>query len=1340
MNSLSRIFISHTESDSGWVERQLIPALTAAGLECHHENLFEAGRPVLQEFADAVKDCAWTLLVLSPAFFVDGSQEFVKQLAQHQSVKDKSWNVIPLIREEVDLPDDLRLLVPVRATDDIELEAVLDPLCRRFGVSTLSRQEKAKCPYPGMKPFERDSEFPFYGRQEEVGEIIERLRLHPFLAVIGASGSGKSSLVHAGLIPELNRTQLLGEGDWLTSSFRPSEGNHDQTLVSRLEAHLGGQVEDAESAKVSVESLLKVARVASPQDAKQLLLVVDQFEEVYTLQNERDEKYRLNKEDADRFQRALLTLAEVPGCYVVLTVRADFFGDLMGSPIWDKGVKDHRFELNTLGDEGMRQAIVQPALDQDVCIDQVLVERLLSEAGSEPGILPFLQETLVLLWGKLRWRYLSALDYESMVKGRRAEFRSGLEVAMAKRADAAISSLPDDEHRLVARRIMLRLVQFGEGRLHTRRQQTVAQLSSAHSDEGIFDATLTHLTEKRLLTIGDPRAGRGESNDNEKNDNKQFRSDQRSVDVAHDKLITGWPEFLRWIDGARKTEEVRRYWAGKVDRWVKHLNKRYGSGLLDRIELAECDNWIETTGAVEIGGVPRLTELQDASRKWIRIQQGMVVVIPFLLMLVAGFWLWGSRNAKTLEDVNQQRVQDASQFALEIRNSQFKEYLDCSQDLVESHRPGWRKEALEHVRLAKSADPNEEEVARLQSMIAEINTHVDFVKTDTVFERKIRSMEFAPNSSVLYCGDNRSYLPSIEAKISKIDASSGKGVGDISMVVSVRPARNGFTDLDFLPGDELLATTREGTVYFMDLAGNKKQTFGGPEYGPNMSHYFPKLDSVLTIGRESKASFGLVIFDKKSEKTRIFSFDGLIRSRCPDLENNQLIVSANGAIKFLDLEKLEYVKEIKTGSDGRVDLLNGVIAFARKDRVTLFDRDGRELGELETPDQGMPHENDFGEFKFSPGGRFIGLSDIKNHVLHLWSPINFKYLMAIQLEGEGHERLFFEFNDQETILSVSQGTATYFFDVVCPGKKTAGLFEKPIVDFDVDQNLLVSLGKIKTEIDSRLSVSDLQDNERIFDRLISKLPIQLSLAAIPTDKNGAAISSPGFARNSRVSVHFANEKPITSTVVYDRVRALDHGGEDRLVIATENSVFIQKLDSAKPAELIWSNVALLGAGVSTMIARNNRIFIGTTRGNIVCLDYTGQQIGKTRPDSAKLTALDIEEDSLLAVGDENGMLRLVQPEEINELSSIQAHDGPIQSVAWVDKRRVCTLGYDHRICCWNIKEKDEGLTLAFTIQAEIETKRVCPWRANDTIVYSCPGWLGFEILKPADCFSESIFR
>jgi hypothetical protein len=185
-------------------------------------------------------------------------------------------------------------------------------------------------------------------------------------------------------------------------------------------------------------------------------------------------------------------------------------------------------------------------------------------------------------------------------------------------------------------------VQFGEGRSHTRRQQTVAQLSSAHSDKLIFKTTLTHLTGKRLLTIGDTRAGQGASAAESENagDNKS-KDDHRTVDIAHGKLINGWPAFLKWIDAAREGEETRRTLERKTNEWVRLGRKRFGAKLLDKIELAEYDEWITSDDAAELGEIPELHQLQKVSRTWVRLKRGIVAAIPILVVIAMGFWIWG---------------------------------------------------------------------------------------------------------------------------------------------------------------------------------------------------------------------------------------------------------------------------------------------------------------------------------------------------------------------------------------------------------------------------------------------------------------------------------------------------------------------------------------------------------------------------------------------------------------------------------------------------------------------------------------------------------------------------
>jgi hypothetical protein len=172
-----------------------------------------------------------------------------------------------------------------------------------------------------MVSFREDNSDCFFGRDAEVKELVERLRLHPFISVIGPSGNGKSSLVFAGLIPALRRSGLFGSGEWLVRTIRPGE-----TPLAELKTALGN---DLANPKLAVTQAL-----ASQPNAQRLLLVIDQFEEVFTL----------TREEAAPFQKALLHLIDTPNCYLILTVRADFYAELMESPLW-RNIQSYRMEL-----------------------------------------------------------------------------------------------------------------------------------------------------------------------------------------------------------------------------------------------------------------------------------------------------------------------------------------------------------------------------------------------------------------------------------------------------------------------------------------------------------------------------------------------------------------------------------------------------------------------------------------------------------------------------------------------------------------------------------------------------------------------------------------------------------------------------------------------------------------------------------------------------------------------------------------------------------------------------------------------------------------------------------
>lgn len=575
------LFISAVEADKGWVEGYLISELEKAEISCISESDFNLGVPRINEFERVIQQSRYTLLVISQAYLADDLTRFTDILAQSYGEQVGTWPVIPLtLQEGLQLPPRLKMLKGLKATTSAQWEAALESLCSQFQHPIPQPSPPPVCPYPGMREFREDDEQRFFGRDEEIEDLLGRLHLHPFLTVIGPSGSGKSSLVFAGLIPKLKHSGLFGTSLWCIRSLRPGK-----SPLANLESEsvFGGDVTNLE---VRVQQLL-----STQPDTRRLLLVVDQFEELFTQAGA----------EAILFQQALLKLLEIPNVYLILTVRADFYPDLMVSLLWEK-IRSHRFEVLPLDRKGLRQAIVRPAEGVEVYIDSALVERLLVDAQGEPGVLPLLQETLVILWEKLERHFLPLTAYELLVLPRPAYGATpthpctGLQVAIAYRADAAFTDLETEEKQAIARRIFLRLVQFGEGRADTRRQQPIEALQVMGDDPVLFQNTLNHLVNSRLLTLsGEEKAEKS-----------------RKVDIAHEALISGWPTFQQWIRDRRNSEEIRRRSIEKATEWIR-LGRGAG-GLLDPVELAEAEQWLTSSGAIDLGNDEALSELMAASR------------------------------------------------------------------------------------------------------------------------------------------------------------------------------------------------------------------------------------------------------------------------------------------------------------------------------------------------------------------------------------------------------------------------------------------------------------------------------------------------------------------------------------------------------------------------------------------------------------------------------------------------------------------------------------------------------------------------------------------------------
>jgi WD40 repeat protein len=538
------LFVCYAEPDRGWVEHDLVEGLRAAGVRCSTAAAFRPGASRLAEFERAVAESPRVLLVLSAAGRTDVDQRFFDDLARYHELENQTESVIPLLLDEGPAPLGVRAKVSLRAmTDEEKAEAVerLANLCRS---GPASAPTVPRCPYPGLAPFERDDSAWFHGRRREVDELSQVLEHRNCLFLIGRSGSGKSSLVLAGLLPRLEEGRTV-------RVMRP--GAAPRAALEALD--WGG--------------------------AGRRLLVVDQFEELYT---------QAPPEEAAALQRALCDWVADPARMLLVTVRADFYADLQASAIFPLFQANHRDVLPP-GREALREAIVKPAASAGVFVEPALVERLLADAAGEPGVLPLLQETMRWLWGKLRRRYLPVEAYDEL--GR--DGRTGLQEAMAVIADAAVDGLPLAEQAL-ARRTLVRLVQFGEGRQDTRRSQPLSDLESAGDPPGALSHVLGRLILRRLIVAGSVRAGAGETT---------------VIELAHEALITGWPRLRDWVREGREAEQVRRRLEEHAAEWVRL--GRGGGGLIDEVRLPAAEEWL-ARHAAERGASAELRALIAASR------------------------------------------------------------------------------------------------------------------------------------------------------------------------------------------------------------------------------------------------------------------------------------------------------------------------------------------------------------------------------------------------------------------------------------------------------------------------------------------------------------------------------------------------------------------------------------------------------------------------------------------------------------------------------------------------------------------------------------------------------
>jgi tetratricopeptide (TPR) repeat protein len=439
-------------------------------------------------------------------------------------------------------------------------------------------------PFPGLRPFEASEGHLFFGREGQSEETLRRLRLHRFLAMVGSSGSGKSSLVRAGLLPYLYGGFLSGAGShWRVALFRPGSdpiGNlaralNDPAVIGKPGEDPAAAAQSGVLIEVSLRrsglGLIEAARLAGLPEHEQLLIVIDQFEELFRFAGAIDKPRHDN--DAAAFVKLLLEASgqrEVP-IYVALTMRSDFIGDCARYRGLPEAVTTGLYLIPRMTREERRTAIVEPVRVGGGSIAPRLVNRLLNDGGDDPDQLPILQHALMRTWDYWKThggerRPIDVEDYLAI---------GGMADALSQHADEAYDSLPDERHRAIARRVFQALSEKGADHRETRRPTTVGTLAEV-ADAPVADI-IRVLEEFRRpgRSFVTPAAG--------------VALDASSViDISHESLIRGWHRLRRWVEEEMESATVYRRLAETAE-----LHARGMAGLWHDPDLQHALAWRE---------------------------------------------------------------------------------------------------------------------------------------------------------------------------------------------------------------------------------------------------------------------------------------------------------------------------------------------------------------------------------------------------------------------------------------------------------------------------------------------------------------------------------------------------------------------------------------------------------------------------------------------------------------------------------------------------------------------------------------------------------------------------